>query len=677
MTTTPVDVAAHRLHTGPDPHSIEDCLSFFGRNDESRSVAELWVNERATILCGGAGVGKTSLLQNGVVRFLLRRGTDNLLVGDLTRRSPFSAAPLFEHNPFTLALLSSWAPMENSATLSTMTVSSFLRWRERTLGMSTSLAAIDQTEEIFRGSGGMERHRKRFLAELAEALDDHPHLHILVVIRDSYLPALFSDNTLASPFQVRLQGLKPVAAMQEVERSLVGAEPLVPPGIAEQLAHQLIDEILSVQLVEANSGQVALRDDRVHPAYLQAVTAQFLAGLASGVLAAKNMDLRRANDVDLWLTQFVCRGVLGVARYYERDPVQLCLWLARNFVSVEGQEAAVNENHGVSAGVPAAVLLSLEDHYILRSEIRSDSRWFELQSPRIIRPLQFAAQTILSFTRTANAPDFSDYLKDAMSAFSRAEFQRAARSARRALQVSFDVDPSDQARAETLLGNVSYQNGDAEQARYHYMNSAKLFEAAQYQLAVGRLLAAIGRLYLIELDATTAATTLLSALNRAPDDTVRLELARAFAASGEGHAAAALLESVLRSKDDRDVGEAHLLRSEIRADLGDAAGALADLERVARPGAPSVRATRALTMAGLGRFADADREIERALDMASDSGQVLLRAAQVQALRGDFRRAAQFAQRAISAKGTPLTQYQRQQAEKLQGNRPTKGLATR
>ncbi len=175
----------------------------------------------------------------------------------------------------------------------------------------------------------------------------------------------------------------------------------------------------------------------------------------------------------------------------------------------------------------------------------------------------------------------------------------------------------------------------------------------------------------MESDAATAIRMLRSALSRAPnDDYVRMELARAFAASGEGVAAVALLEAVLTSEDDRDVGEAYLLRGEIRADLGDA-GALSDLERVPRAetASASARAARAVTLARLGRFADAEEGIKQAIHMASDSGLVLLRAAQIRALRGDDREAARLARRAIKATVTPLTQHQRRLADELQEKR--------
>ena len=666
---TLTDVAARGSYARQHPYGIDDWPRFFGRDDEARAVAALWQDKRLTILHGRSGIGKTSLLQAGVTHLLRQRNADLLPVGSFTHRSPFSAAPLFEYNPFTLALLSSWAPLETPVLLSTMTVSDFVRRHERMTVASTTLAVIDQAENLFCESETMQRYRKQFLDGLAEALHHHPRLHVLVVIRDSHLQALLSDNFLRPDAQVQLQGLEQKAAVNIVRHALDGAGRLAAPGGADELAEKLVDELLNAQIADSHGNQVTLREDSVYPPYLQEVTGRLRDELSSDTMTITEARLQRFLDVDGWLAEFICRSVMSVSRYYELDPNRLCAWLARTFVTTEGSSAAVNDDHGLAAGMPTSVLLSLESHYVLRSELRSGSRWFELQSVRLIRPLQLAAEIISAFIRTTSAPNFADHLEDAITAFSKGELERAERHAQRALQVSSEVGRPDHAQVETLLGNIAYQYGDTKQARYHYLNSAKLFEATQNQPAVGRLLAAIGRLYLVELDATTAIGILRSALDRAPDENfVRMELARAFAASGEGRAAVALLDAVLTSEDDRDVGEARLLRGEIRADLGDA-DALSDLERAPRSETPSARAARAVILARLGRFADAEEGIKQALDMAGDSGPVLLRAAQIGALRGDRRGAARLARKAINATGTPLTQYQRQQADELQEER--------
>ena len=666
MNSTIAESDARQAHTLSRLYGVGDSTNIVGRDKEARVLGRLWPNKRLTILYGRAGIGKTSLVQAGAANLIRLGDTELLPLGRLTQRAPSFSAPLFEHNPFTLALLSSWAPLEDPALLSRMTVSDFLQRRQRMTGASNTLAVIDQIEELFRGSEVVQGNRKRFLDSLAEALELYADLHILLVIREGQLPDLLSDGFLAPEGRVRLAGLEPTAATNWVQQSLADTNPLIASGVVEELASELVRQLLNAEVADSRGNKVALHEDSVHPAYLMELYSCLRSELESRTARITKADVRRLLDVDSWLTQFICSAAMDVSRYYDRDPVQLCSWLARTFASTDGLQAAVKDDHGITAGIPTPVLLSLEDNYVLRSRLQSGSRWFELQSPRLITPVKLSAEKISAFIRTAKTPSFADYLEDAATAFSRGEFQRAELQAQLALQSSDDADLPGQARAETLLGNIDYQTGDTAQARHHYRNSAKLHEIMQNQLAVGRMLAGIGRLYLRELDAPAAVKTLESALNRAPDDAVRIELARALAVSGEGRAAEALLETVLTARDERDVGEARLLRSEIRADLGDTDGALSDLERTSHAGTPAERATRALTLARLGRFPEADEQIKQALHLAYDSGPVLLRAAQIQVLRGHRRSASRLARKAIKARGTRLTQHQRQQAGELQ-----------
>jgi hypothetical protein len=90
------------------PFGVEDNDRFFGRVKESHEVAALWRANKLTVLYGPSGVGKTSLLQAGVIPLLDPERTDLLPIGRVT-----GALGSVGHSPgnaYTSALLSSWAP---------------------------------------------------------------------------------------------------------------------------------------------------------------------------------------------------------------------------------------------------------------------------------------------------------------------------------------------------------------------------------------------------------------------------------------------------------------------------------------------------------------------------------------------------------------------------------------
>lgn len=94
-------------YVGLRPFRRDDSAKFFGRLRESHEVSDLWQANRLTILYGPSGVGKTSLLQAGVLPLLDPTKADILPIGRVSHGSAFPTAALSEHNPHVFALLSS------------------------------------------------------------------------------------------------------------------------------------------------------------------------------------------------------------------------------------------------------------------------------------------------------------------------------------------------------------------------------------------------------------------------------------------------------------------------------------------------------------------------------------------------------------------------------------------
>ena len=540
MTADELTDGGQSPYPGPRPYRIDESGSFFGRDDEARSVSGLWLGNRLTVLHGAPGVGKTSLVQAAVLRFVRRPETDILPVGSLTFRSPFSAAPLFEHNPFALSLLSSWAPLEDPATLSTMTVSGFIRRRMRRSSVTAVLAVIDQAEVLFRRAAGQERIRDDFINELAGALRDHPGLHVLLVIRDSRLVELSSDERLSADAQVMLRYLDRETAASAVLRSMAVAGRSLMPEAAEEF----VSRLLGAPPDGAAGVPTTLDSEGVHPAILQIAAARLWNSLPAGTLTITKADLWQLADVDRWLAEYICHAASAVSRYRELDSRQFLTWLARTF-GTAGTRVTLAEGIDVG-GMPDTALFAAEDYHLLRAVLRSGSLCWELDSNRLIEPLLLAERMIINFFPwKAARPGLTVWLAAAEAAFASGELGLAHRHAQHALSISPQGDMRGLGRVETLLGNIAYQQHDNKQARIHYLNASKFFGAVENRTAVGRLLAAIGRLHLMDQDVTAALVTLQSAMGRLPGDpAIRTELARAFAAAGAGHAADAVAPSL-------------------------------------------------------------------------------------------------------------------------------------
>jgi tetratricopeptide (TPR) repeat protein len=223
-----------------------------------------------------------------------------------------------------------------------------------------------------------------------------------------------------------------------------------------------------------------------------------------------------------------------------------------------------------------------------------------------------------------------------------------------------------EADAESLLGNVAYEEEKAAEAAPHYREAASLLEAAGDTSGAARQLAAVGQALLAQGLASEATSQLQASVDRAPSDPVfQTQLAQALWHSGQGRAAVAVLGGVLGI--DGANREALRLRGEILADLGDARDAILDLERQSIPDLPSTRAARGLALAKLGNHSAATKEIDEAVARAPRNGPVLLYAARASALTGDKVSTGELAKRAIDATDPPLSRSHLQVALKLSG----------
>ncbi len=657
-------------YVGLRPFRTEDGDRFFGRSTESHDLASLWRANRLTVLYGASGVGKTSLLRAGVIPLLDPESAEVLPPGRVSHSSVFPLAALPEHNPYTFALLSSWSPGEPATSLAGLAVPDFLRRRgKRTDRHGRPLpvfAAIDQAEELFADSAHHNRHRRPFIDELVEALDQYPDLHLLLSIRESHrldLAPYEHDLGRASQAWFRLLPLTPEAALEAVSGPLEGTDRSFTPEAAEEL----VDGLRTSEIVSADGERSRVIAEDVEPALLQVVCSQLWEALPDDVNAITSHQLRTHADADRTLVDFCGQALTAIADDRSLHATDLRSWLRHTFITERGRRSTVDEGLTQTAGMPNAVVRALENRHILKTEQRSGSRWYELQHDRLIEPIRRMDDTALGPLPQVKP---AEYLHTAAEALAAGDFALAKKQVERALQASPDTDLRLRAEAESFLGNIAHERGEPREAEARYRAAAPLFEVLQDTPAVARLLAAIGQSLLAQGRRAEAVDELRAAVGRVPNDlTVQTELGWTLWHLGQQRAAIAVLTSVLAI--DANAPEALRARGEILADLGDAEGALRDLDRVRRQHRPSTRAARGLALATLRNLGAADQEIDTARTEAPGSGPVLLYAARVAALGGDPAMAADLTRRALAATDPPLPPHQRHTALNLlnQGGR--------
>ncbi|RAY12809.1 hypothetical protein DPM19_22580 [Actinomadura craniellae] len=565
-------------------------------------------------------------------------------------------AALSEQDPLTFALLSSWFPDETPTRVSDLSVTDVFRRRTRRdrFGSPARIfAAIDQAELMFRESPRGGRCNERFLEGLHHALVRQPNLHLLISVRDDLLPeALAFTERLDAAHTTRY-------ALAPLEREHALEAVLRPPNetgrpLDGRTAELLVDELRTLR--DSSGGRIAA-GPLVDPTLLQLVCAELWPELSYGSdMPAERLVL----EIDHILGGFCAHELATVAADHRLPPRKLGSWFRTAFVGLDGRhdvEEAAGEAHNVSD----TVLRALENRHVIKAHRHSEKRWYELQHPRLTNPVRKLGDRPGPVRR----PGPAARLRAAGLALSEGNPELARHHAEGAIRACGKGDLRIRAEAESFLGNIAHEEGDGETAAECYHRAAEMFETLHDTTAVGRLLAAVGRLKLAqESGATAAVTELRAAAGRVPHDlTVQTGLGVALWHAGHPQAALAVLNGVL--SHDGNAPEALRVRGEILADLGDAESALRDLERVDRQARPSTRAAWALALAMSHQIDTAQAELSSVVMDDADNGPMLLRAARVRELGGDPEAAARLATQAVSAKHPPLPPQQRDTANRI------------
>jgi tetratricopeptide (TPR) repeat protein len=640
-------------YPGPRPFLRTERDRFYGRSRDTGLLAEWWRNNRLTLVVGQAGCGKTSLLRAGVLPLLSDGDLTILPAGRFSYGASFPFAALPAHNPYTLALLHSWAPGETATRLADLTVQEFI---QRQVGHGVVLAAIDPADELLAGTGPRRAHQRRFLGELKEALAGDSRLHLLVVGREEAIGVI--AGALGGGARYEVKALTWQSALEAVIRPAADAGRSFADGAAEKLVTDL-----QTSLITGDDGRERyVSGDRAEPPLLQIACAHLWGSLSARVDSITVRDIRRYGDVDTALAAYCGMVMAQIADDQDVPTKRLASWLLGTFVTELGTRDKAYEGATTTAGMPNAVARALEDRYLLTARPEAGSRWYELLSDRLIEPLRMVGEV------RPSAPAVEDYLSAAERALTLGQLDLAERHAEEILRTMPGSGPRPYAKAYSLLGNLAYEREKPKDAEVRYRDAARLFGAAGDSKAVAYQLTAVGQMLLAQGRITDAAEELHAAVARLPNDlVVQAELAEALWQDDKGPAAVAILNDVLRL----DGGNRAALRArgEILAYLGQARQAMLDLDRVTLHGRPSTRAARGLALAGLGDQAAARREIEGALAEGRRNGPVLLYAALAFHAGGDDSAAKEFAGQAADAADPPLSPPHRAAARQLAGRK--------
>lgn len=582
-------------YVGIRPFGVEDADAFFGRDVDASDARTLALSSRLLVIHGRSGVGKTSLLNAGVLPGIGPEVAQVLPVGRPARISAFPTTATPIQNPYTVELLSSLAPHLPTKALQARTISEFLESLpvrldryEETLPL---VVVIDQFEEVFREVPEWAEHRAEFLRQLGEAVDRIDRLRLVLLMTDDivgdFLPYETAMSRGGNRSRIHLEPLDIEAALDAIAKPLEPTRRTFAPGVAEEL----VDRLRITTIRNALDEQRTITASHVEPLNLQVVCQTLWRALPDDVTVITTNHLGDYGDVPTALTTFCTSAVKEVAEQEGVPESKVWEWLERRFITDQGTRGVAYEGITYTAGMPNTVARAFEAHRILRSERRSSSVWFELLHDGLIEPIRNGRRMEQGFDAESVPLTLQDiYLRMAEAAFHDNMLPLAEHYAANAVNTG-ESDQRTLAEAATFLGKVDANlaraaEGDRASALYdtaaaHFRRAIELYETEGNFLATGRVFAHLGNLCLDRGQSADAVDALRNAVQRLPSDPdVRMDLARARRAMGEAQAALADLMAVLNLKPDHV--EALVARGFYYVDHDDAALAVEDFEHAIR-----------------------------------------------------------------------------------------------
>jgi tetratricopeptide (TPR) repeat protein len=669
----------HSPYVGPRPFRRSDADRFFGRSLEARDVKHLWIGNQVTVLHGPTGVGKTSLLQAGVLPLLsTEQHVEVLPVGGLGHESSVPLAVLPPSNGYSFAVLSDWGRFEEAPTPGTP-IADFLAARVPDTSGPTEpihlLAAIDHFEELFTSFPARQGERGEFIDQLAAALRGVPALRLLLVVNDEYLGELRGYERRLSPFPlefIRLSSLSADTALDAIVGPLRGSR----REFAADVPQKIIDGLTIIEYTDIAGESATVQNDGVEPLLLQIVCSDLWSSVPEDVALITSEHLQFHGQVDQALRRFYDAAIDLVRQDSNETEERLRAWIESAFITEHGTRSTASMGLVATAGMPNGVANAFTEARILTKEYRARGTWYQLSHDRMIVPIQEANRAWrsnrgLSISPPPQAMPHSKLIAAAEAALATGNFASAQTFAEKAVEnYKVDADTRRMGYALTMQAEIARAKGDLAAAEEYLQRALSIFMLLEDRDLVARSLSALADVRFANGDYPTAEQLQRDAVEQLPtyvDAIIGLGYAQWY--EGSPADAAATFDQALGW--DARAARAAGLRGQVLAEMEEYDAALTNLDSALQADPPlppeeevDTHSARALVLTGLGRDTEADQELAIARSQAPDRGRTLRRAGKIAKIRAQNALAAEEFRRALTA-DPPLPPWDQDNAQRL------------
>lgn len=387
---------------GAQPYADDEISrrTFFGRDTAVANLANRVLANRLVVVYARSGVGKSSLLNAGLMPRLreagyqplpvrvndIRRGPRESLLDGVRAEAARQGVEFVDGDPRSL-----WNYFKTVEF-----------WRDDLL--LTPVLLIDQFEELFTLQG--QDARESFLRELGELvrgvpgtrgdgpLDNAPPpLHVVISLREDYLGLLEEAADRIPQILAQRFRLLPMTA-DEALLAITGPAAVDDPLFttrAFRFAPELEKFLLGYLSQRAAAGAGVARG-RVEPFQLQLVCQrieQLVADLDEVSIRARGIsldDVGGERALERTLAEFYGRAIRSLKdRRLQRRARRLC---ERHLISADGRRLSLEEGEVERlTGLSAEQLRTLVDSRLLRVDRRTDSSYYELSHDTLVAPI--------------------------------------------------------------------------------------------------------------------------------------------------------------------------------------------------------------------------------------------------------------------------------------------------
>ena len=379
-------------YPGPRPFEFGERPLFFGRDAEIADLTSLVTAHRLLLIYAMSGAGKTSLLNAGLTPSLEGQGFWVLPPARVRGLLPQGLDASQVVNIYMLnTLMGLRQESVDPRSLVATTLAEFLATGDHPKDdqsfVKPPVIVFDQFEELFSFYPERWTDREGFFRQVAAALDADPLLRAVLVMREDYVASLdpfahLLPGRLDARF--RLERLRHAAACAAVEGPLRGTSRSFAPGVAANL----VDQLLAIRVESADGRTVDVPGEFVEPVQLQIACQSLWSELPADVTTITSEHLRTFGDVSQALREFYERMLTRTANEAGVPEGDLRAWFDRHLITQAGTRGTVFRGPDATEGIPNRAVDLLENHHLIRAELRAGARWYELTHDRFIRPIQ-------------------------------------------------------------------------------------------------------------------------------------------------------------------------------------------------------------------------------------------------------------------------------------------------